>query len=178
MLPLGHLSAAYLLTQTSKKLSLKEVLLILLAGIVLDFDIFLGIALNKSHHDLITHTPFGAIIVWLILIFIFSKSLSGLGKVLVLASLFLHLILDEAGYWLYSLGLQSIINQPQISWFYPLKPLFDKLISSSFYSIGLFVWIYLNNARANVLLEIILFLTALIIFILNRCPKRKNSKNC
>jgi len=174
MLPPGHLGAAYLLTQINKKLSLKEVLLILLAGIILDFDIFLGIALNKSHHDLITHTPFGAIIVWLILIFIFSKSLSRLGKVLVLASLFLHLILDETGYWFYSLGLQSIISQPQISWLYPLKPLFDRLTFSSFYSICSFVWIYLNNARANVLLEIILFLTALIIFILNKCPRRKS----
>ena len=178
MLPLGHLSATYILTQINKKLSLKEILLILFAGIILDFDIFLGIALNKSHHDLITHTPFGAIIVWLILIFIFSKSLSRPRKILILASLFLHLALDEAGYWLYSLGLQNIINQPQITWLYPLKSLFERSISSSYYSIGAFIWIYLNNAKANVLLEIILFLIALIIFILNKCRKRKNSNNC
>ncbi len=161
MLPFGHLGASYLLTQLAKpfkkKLLKKEILLIVFAGIILDFDIFAGMALDKSHHDLITHTPFGATIVWLILILIF-RNISSLAKLLILASLLSHLVLDEIGYWLYCLKLQTIINQPQISWFYPLKPVFNRPISSSFYS----AWIYLNNAKVNILLEAIFFGAALL----------------
>lgn len=175
MLPFGHLGASYLLTQLAKpfkkRLFLKEILLILFAGIILDFDIFAGIALDKSHHDLVTHTPFGAVIVWLILILIF-RNISLLAKLLTLASLLSHLVLDEIGYWFYVLNLQAVINQPQISWLYPLRPLFDRSVSSSFYSIGSFIWIYLNNAKANILLEIIFFGAALLMLWLNR----KNSK--
>ncbi len=173
MLPLGHLSASYLLTKLSKKLSLKEILLIVFAGFVLDFDIFIGVALDKSHHDLITHTPFGAIIVWLILVLIF-KNISSFAKLLTLTSLILHLILDEIGYWFYVLKFQTIVNQPQISWLYPLKPLFNRSVPSSFCSIGSFIWLYLNNAWANVLLEIILFGAALLILGINYKNSRIN----
>lgn len=161
MLPFGHLGAAYLLSQPDRKLTLKEILLILWAALLPDFDLLVSFLLNVSHHDLITHTPLGIFLIWLFFIWFFRKDLSRRGKVLMIVALFSHLLLDEAGHWFYRLGWQSIYQEAQINWFYPLTAF--PLRANEGISFPAFILIYLQQAKANVLAEIVLSLLSLTI---------------
>ena len=173
MLPFGHLGASYLLTKISRKLSALEILLILFGAIAPDLDLPISFWLQKSHHDLITHTPLGILLIWLVLALIFRKKLSTPGRVLLFLSLLTHLLLDEVGYWFYLLGFQSISNQPQINWFYPLTafPIRTEVIFFPSFLIE-----YLTKAPANVLAEIILTILAGAVF-LRQLFKKHEKRN-
>jgi len=162
MLPFGHAGAAYLLTEPVKKLSVRELLLILLSSVILDFDLIVSFFTQRSHHDLITHTPLGAIAIGLVLVFIFKKTLSRPAKVLIFLALFSHLLLDETGFWFHQLGWQTITDQPQINWLYPLTPFPVRTETVSF---SFFLVEYLTKAKADVLAEVVLFVSALILFL-------------
>lgn len=164
MLPPGHIAASYILLKSVElagfKISGTEILLVLAASIVLDFDLLPAQWLKKNHHDLISHTPLGAFILWLILISLYGNHLSLGGQLLILASFFFHLVLDEAGFWLCRLRLQGISREPQITWLYPLvkfpRRKNQEILKPSFLKD------YFRKAKANVFSEIILSLMALL----------------
>ncbi|MDP2927004.1 MAG: hypothetical protein Q8N65_02625 [bacterium] len=164
MLPPGHIAASYILVKSVElagfNISGAETLVVLAASIVLDFDLLSANFLKRSHHDLISHTPLGAFILWLIFIFIVGGNLSPTGQILILLSLLLHLLLDEAGFWLYRLKLQGISREPQITWLYP-RVKFPRRKDPGAFKLSFFKD-YFQKAKANVFLEIILSLTALL----------------
>jgi len=165
MLPPGHIAASYILIKSAEifgfKISLPEIMLILAASIVLDFDLIAAHRLKKSHHDFFTHTPFGVLLIWLAFILLFGANLSLVAKILVLAAFFTHLFLDESGFWLCKAGFQEVSQEPQINWLYPIKEF--KTRQESFPLNAKFLLYYYQKAKANVFLEIILSLIALLI---------------
>lgn len=133
MLPLGHTSAAYLVSQIPREKSKKKrldwlaILFILFCGNIFDFDIFPIQLLSSTggcHHFYITHTPLAGIIYLIIFYILLKKRFSK--KVFVLAGLAMlsHLVLDDLIYWLTFLGSGRDIG-PQIFWFYPFDPRLD-----------------------------------------------------
>lgn len=164
MLPPGHIAASYILVKSVEilgfKISLPEIMLILFASIVLDFDIIVAHGLKKSHHDLFTHTPLGVFLIWLAFILLFGVNFSLATKILVLVIFFIHLLLDELGFWLCKLGFQKVSQEPQINWLYPIKKF--KTRQESFPLNAQFLLHYYQTAKANVFLEMILSLIALL----------------
>jgi len=172
MLTGGHIAVSYLLAETSKLFGLtltnKEVITIIIAGNIIDLDFLIGFFNGKTgeaHHQNLTHTPFGILLLnigWYLLLKP-SFSLS----VLILVSTFLHLILDEISYWAYKLGFIKTKINPQINWLYPFKS-FPKveLIKSNKESLKF----YLLKAWPIALMELILIITALIILLKNFVP--------
>ena len=168
MLPPGHIAASYILIKSAGilgfNLSFPETLAVLASSIILDFDIIFASFLKKSHHDLASHTPFGVFVIWLVIILLFENHLSPAAKTLILVSLFLHLVLDELGFWLCKLKLQEISEEPQINWLYPLtkspdrKTVYEKHLFD-------FSWLgdYARKAKANIFLEIVLSVIAILL---------------
>ena len=81
MLTGGHIATSYLLAQTAKSLGLpligNEVLGIIIAGNVIDLDFFVGFFTGKTgeaHHQNITHTPLGIILIWVGIHLLFRPS--------------------------------------------------------------------------------------------------------
>lgn len=131
MLPGGHIAASYLLAQTAKSsgfpLTDLDIFGIILAGNIIDLDFFAGFLTGKTgeaHHQNITHTPLGIIIVLAITSLIFhpTPDLS----LLLFFSMLLHLVLDDISYWAYKLKLIKAAVNPQINWFYPFTGFHKK----------------------------------------------------
>lgn len=164
MLPPGHIAASYILVKSVElagfNISGAETLLVLAASIVLDFDLLPAQRLKISHHDLISHTPLGAFVLWLIFVFIVGDYLSPTGQILILLSLLLHLLLDEAGFWLCRLKLRGISREPQITWLYPWAK-FPRRKNPETFKFSFFKD-YFQKAKANVFLEISLSILALL----------------
>src|SRR4030067_2080034 len=125
MLPLGHLSAGYFLSQTPKikglNLPVKEVVFITVCGLILDFDFFFlplfGYS-GASHHSFPIHTVMGIAMIFIVLVLVTRIKLSKLAYALGLMALLSHLILDDLSYWLYRLGIGKPVPA-QINWLYP-----------------------------------------------------------
>lgn len=166
MLPPGHLAASYILVKSAEifgfKVSLPETMLILAASVVFDFDLIVANRLKKSHHELITHTPFGVFLIWLVFVLLFGNYLSIMTRVLILASLFLHLLLDEISMRFYKLGWQQQSMWVEINWLYPFKKFKDhqkpEILKFSVISD------YIRNAKVNVIMEILMVILAILIF--------------
>ncbi|MDP3093367.1 MAG: hypothetical protein Q8N16_01225 [bacterium] len=169
MLPPGHLAVSYILVKSAElagfNVSFPETLVILAGSIILDFDIVFASFLKKSHHDLATHTPLGVFGIWLSFVLPFGSYFSTAAKVLILLCLLLHLVLDETGFWLCRLRLQEISEEPQINWLYPLTKFPDGKTVYENHPFD-FSWLddYIRKAKANVFLEIVLSLIALLVF--------------
>jgi hypothetical protein len=122
---MAHVSAAYLISQIpvkGKPLCWKEVLLVILAGVIFDFDIFLPEWLGYpfgSHHLLFTHTPAMGLIYFALFWLIFRKRVNPKIWLLVGLALLSHLVLDDFSYWMYLWGYQDGSPSPQIFWLYP-----------------------------------------------------------
>ena len=166
MLTGGHIAALYLLTETLRLFGLtltnKEIIAVIIAGNIIDLDFLTGFFNGKTgeaHHQNLTHTPFGILLLsagWYLL---FKPSFPLF--ILIIVSMFFHLVFDEIGYWVHKLGFIRIKVNPQINWFYPSKP-FSKveLIKSNKKSLKF----YLLKAWPIALMELILIITALTIF--------------
>ena len=128
MTPTGHIGASIILANSprliGKSLSQKQQLAIVIAGNYLDIDHLIPIytSFAQSHHNLPSHTPIFSIIVWAIYYFSYGKKHQPqyFNLMMLLAPL-IHLGLDDLGYWLFMLGLNSMFSLPEINWFYPFS---------------------------------------------------------
>jgi len=75
--------------------------------------------------------------------------------------MFLHLVLDEIGFWTYKLGFIKTKVNPQINWFYPFKS-FPKIKMMT--NNNEVLQFYLLKAWPIVLTELILIITSLFVF--------------
>lgn len=150
----AHLPASYILIKSANLLgyhtSFTEGFLILAAGIVLDFDLLTSRLSKKTHHDLFTHTPLGVFLIWFAFVIIFGGNLSLVGKVLILLSLLLHLLLDELNHWVYFWKTKKTDKLFEINWLYPLTKFKDRPAAQKLTS---FLCDYFREDKANVLLE-------------------------
>ena len=174
MLTLGHISASYLLAQTSlllgTPLSNQEQIFVMAAGYVLDLDLlFARIFVKREayHHLLPTHTPLFAVTISILGYLLFRNIFSNQAILLAVCALFLHLVLDDIGYWFYKLGWQRISTIPQIFWLYPFdkrrKHFVNSWQNSTTQTNAETLELYLTKAPVNVILEVILGLAALTI---------------
>lgn len=167
MTTLGHISASYLLTQFAISLGYPltpwEVQGIVIAGVIPDLDLFLSFLHPNAgdvHHRFPTHTPIGLFILWTaIVVFLWSHSSTFL--LLLLISFFIHLCLDDLGFWLCRQGLQQISPYRQIQWLYPLERFtlnhYRASRSKIFHT-------YFSDARVSVILELILICSAIFVY--------------
>lgn len=169
MLTSGHIASSYLLAEGMKcfgfSLTSKEVLQIIAVGNVMDLDFLVGLVNGKTgeaHHQNITHTPLGAILLWGFLFFVFSAIIVYTVSLLFLISLFLHLVFDDIGYWMYKLKLYNAPANPQINWLYPLTTFHKNKIIKGNKEVLNF---YLFKAWPVALLELLLILVAIIVYI-------------
>lgn len=161
MLPLGHISASYLIASTSKKtLRLQDLLFIIFCGNIFDLDypalVISGLS-GALHHHLPTHTPFFGLIYFLIFYLFLKNEFSQ--KVFILAALAMlsHLILDNLYYFL------TIVPDQSINWFWPLTPM--PTPPESLYSLGLFEVITLYRQTLIFKLELLLSFIAILVLI-------------
>jgi hypothetical protein len=166
MLPSGHLAASYLIAKTynPKKTRWQNrgyELLIMFFGAGVDFDMLatplLGLHVSQ-HHFLPSHTPFGVILLWLILYKPLSHWFDKRVLWLALAAGLFHLVLDDVSYWLHLWGLQIESIYPQIFWLFPFDPRRDGFFSFpvEYGSAWEILWGYITKAPLNVLLEVII----------------------
>lgn len=132
MLPFGHSSAGYLISQIPRKnqkpFNRWEIGLVIIAANIFDIDYLLPVLVGLpmgTHHYLPTHTPLIGIIYWLILFLILRGWVRFPVLVAMGVAMASHFVLDDLGYWLGVLGLSSKIR-PQIFWLYP----FDSRLSA------------------------------------------------
>jgi hypothetical protein len=128
MLPTGHLSAGYLISQIpfEKKTVLKwyEVVFIMFCAVVFDFDFFLPPLFGYpvgTHHFFPTHTPLAGMVYFGVFYMVFRKIFSKKTFILAGVGLLSHLVLDDLSYWLFLAGLEEPVRA-QIFWWWP----FDK----------------------------------------------------
>ncbi len=163
---IGHLGLSYLISQAprlrGRKLPWKEVIFLIFAGYVLDLDLFITGLNGINHHYLPIHTPFFALLLGALFFVLLRRHFSKTALWLVFPVLFGHLILDDIGHWFYLLGWQAITNVPQINWLYPFTAAVGDSVLLSFPEI---VRLYLTQAPANVVLEIILIISASAVFL-------------
>lgn len=166
MLTGGHIAISYLLTEAPKLFGLtltnKDIVTIIIAGNIIDLDFILGLFNGKtgeSHHKNLTHTPFGILLLYVGYFLLFKPSF--LLSILIIISMSIHLILDEIGFWAYSLGLIKTKINSQINWLYPFRPFLKKKIMTNNKDVLKF---YLFKAWPIALLELIFIIIALIIF--------------
>jgi len=163
----GHIAASYLLTQTATyfgyPISPVEIMQVIVAGNIVDVDFLTGMVTGKTgeaHHQNITHTPFGTLIIWGVLLLILRPTI--VVAVLLLLSLLLHLVLDDIGYWMYKLKLITLVTNPQINWLYPFRAYHkNKLIMGNVEVIRF----YFLKAWPVALMETILIIAALFVFL-------------
>lgn len=166
MLTGGHVAVSYLLAETPKLFGLtltnKEIFTVIIAGNIIDLDFLVGLfngRTGESHHKNLTHTPFGISLLFIGWHILF-KPLFCL-SILILTSMYLHLVLDDIGYWTFKLGFTKVKINPQINWLYPFKPfLKTKMMTNNKEVLGF----YLLKAWPIALMELILIIIALIIF--------------
>ena len=166
MLTGGHVAISYLLAETPRLFGLtltnKEIISIIIAGNIVDLDFLLGFVNGKTgeaHHQNLTHTPFGISLLYFGWYLLLQPSF--LLSILIIASMFLHLVLDDVGYWTYKLGFTKVEINPQINWLYPFKTFTKIKMMTNNKEVLRF---YLLKAWPIALLELILIITALIIF--------------
>lgn len=166
MLTGGHIAASYLLAQTAKSFGLSltenEILGVIVAGNIIDLDFFAGFITGKTgeaHHQNITHTPLGIISVWLVANLLFHPS-TGLSLLLLMA-MFLHLIMDEIGYWAFKLKLYKAVVFPQINWLYPFAGFHKHELMKNNKSVLNY---YLFKTWPISLTELVLIVVALVVF--------------
>lgn len=181
MLPFGHVSAAYLISQipyqNNLKLKFREILFILFCGIIFDFDFLLPGLVGMpggTHHYLATHTPFSGVLFWLILYILLKKFFSI--KIFLLGGLAMlsHLVLDDMSYWLSLVGLGTQFK-PQIFWLFPFDSrrvhemdIFFEYYTSHPYTNREFLENYLFRWPKLFYPEIILTIIALIVWVKGR----------
>ena len=166
MLTGGHIAISYLLAETPRLFGLtlinKEIISIIIAGNIVDLDFLIGLANGKTgeaHHQNLTHTPFGILLLYFGWYLLFKPSFPL--SILIIASMFLHLVLDEIGFWTYKLGFIKTKVNPQINWFYPFKS-FPKIKMMT--NNNEVLKFYLLKAWPIVLTELILIITSLFVF--------------
>lgn len=164
MTALSHTAISYILAQSmflrGHPPTPLEQTLIIAAGNILDLDYLIGLKFGlkgEQHHSLPTHTPLGAIIIGSLLVTLFMGKISMLAATLIYISIFLHLILDESGYWLSLLKLQKISPHPQIAWLYPFKK--SQIDRNQIHTHKSIIADYFTLARAHMVLELF-FLTS------------------
>ncbi len=163
----GHIAASYLLAEGAKQMGIPltsiQVLGVLLAGNIIDLDFLVGLATGKKgelHHQNITHTPLGVVCIWIGINTVFKIPLAY--ALVLLISLFVHLILDDLGYWIYKLNLHKVKTNAQINWLYPFTPFsYNDRISNNK---DVLIY-YLTKAWPVALLEVVLIVIALIIYV-------------
>ena len=167
MLTGGHIAASYLLAESAKAIGIPlpnaDVLNIIVAGNIIDLDFFIGFFNGKTgeaHHQNITHTPFGILLIWGGMNLLFHPSIYV--SILLFISLFMHLILDDVGYWIYRLKLHKFVVNPQVNWFYPFTPFHTYPLVTNNKTI---LKNYLFKTWPIALIEFVLILAALVIFL-------------
>ena len=173
MLTPGHLAASYLISQTPRLKgytpTIRETIFIVAAGYILDLDIliapFFGVKASY-HHFLPTHTPLFVFLIFAISFIFLKNKVKPLILWLDLVAILSHLILDDIGYWFQLLGWQEESKIPQIFWFYPfdwrrVATIQQVEQSRSGYET---VALYLNQARANMVAELLLVVAATSMF--------------
>jgi cytochrome b len=121
MLTPGHVAATYLLLEGTKAagimVSPDETIFLLITTNLPDLDFLAGYITGKTgemHHQNVTHTPLGALLLAVLLKLVFNLSTT---RLLLAAGLLLfHLLLDDLDY----LVSNRIKGTPQINWLYPL----------------------------------------------------------
>ncbi|OGG08952.1 hypothetical protein A2154_00905 [Candidatus Gottesmanbacteria bacterium RBG_16_43_7] len=163
----GHIAVSYLLAESAKSLGIhltnNEVIGIIIAGNITDIDFFAGFLNGKTgeaHHQNITHTPFGILLIWGVMNLVFHPI--SYVSLLLLLSLLIHLILDDVGYWAYRTGIYKLAVNPQVNWLYPFTQFHKQpLITSN----KVVLRNYIFKAWPIALAEGILIVLAIIIFI-------------
>jgi len=122
MLPFGHTAVDYLIAKKSRqKLTLKEIVLVVVAANIFDLDFFLLTILGITggqHHYYLGHTPLIGLIYWLIIYLAFRHKFPRQIFVLVALALLSHLVIDDFSYWLTLVGLEKDVSS-QVNWFFP-----------------------------------------------------------
>lgn len=171
MLTPAHIASSYLLAESTRLFGYaptgNDVLLIVAAGNILDLDFVIGSFLGKNgeeHHFFPSHTPIFATLIFFPVLFL--QTINPFIKPFIFLSLFLHLFLDDIGYWFQKIGLQNISKYHQINWLFPFSrnPKPSNLIRNNKELIAN----YLENAKANVVLEVLLVTSAVVVFFLLR----------
>lgn len=128
---------SYLIAEGAKHFGIdlknEQILQIIVAGNILDIDFLVGLLNGRKgelHHQNITHTPLGALIVGIVLSIIFKVNL--VISAIFLLSLFVHLLLDDLGHILAILGIYKRNPKLQINWLWPITkyPNEDRMISN------------------------------------------------
>lgn len=168
MLTGGHIAASYLLAETAKSFGVlltgSETLGIIITGNIIDLDFFVGFLTGKTgeaHHQNISHTPAGILLVWIIANLLFHPSFTV--ALLLLISMCIHLVLDEIGYWAYRLKFYKSPVGPQVNWLYPITPFHKRKLIMNTKDVLKY---YLFNAWPISLTEMAMMLVALFTFFL------------
>lgn len=169
MTTLGHITSSYILANASRLVGVSptdsEILITVLAGNILDLDVIAGVLLKKrgdEHHNFITHSPFGALLIYIPIAVLLAYFENYFLLILIPLAFLLHLVLDDISYWFYRFGFQQISKYPQINWLYPVrKGRTDNWSPSNRYAIIT----YFKKARVNVAIELIFLVVAVLLFI-------------
>lgn len=181
MLTFGHTAGAYLITQAPPffkiKLKRREIFLVLLAGNIYDMDVvwsFLSGTPIGAHHLFFGHTPLMGLFYFLIFYLIFRKKMGSAVFILIALALFLHLFLDDLSYILSLVGLTAYAP-PEIFWLFPFdarrtEALKDFLTNRGSYQFNIvdYMKYYTTKTLLVFLLELILILTAVLVFVKKR----------
>lgn len=172
----GHLGLSYLISQSpgllGKKLSTKEVIFLLVAGYILDLDLFITGLAGVNHHYLGVHTPVFALYLGLLLYFLLRGRISKTSSFLVFPVLLGHLVLDDIAYWFHVLGWQAWSQFPQIDWLYPFAV--QGVTDFSQLNFLEIIRFYIIKAPVNAVLEAVLVLVALFVFIFKQRRRRSD----
>lgn len=179
MLTLGHISSSYLLAQAPSffgvPLTVSEQILVVASGYLLDLDLLFAKKFVKNeayHHLLPTHTPFFVFTISTIGFILLKNFFSIISLFFAFIAMVLHLVFDDIGYWFYKLGWQKISPVPQIFWTFPCdkrrKYFVNKWQDETNQGNLETIHLYLTQATANVVFEIILTLLAVMVFIKQR----------
>jgi hypothetical protein len=167
MLTLGHIATSYLITEgamfSGVPLSNSQVLGTILIGNLPDIDFLTGFITGKKgerHHQNITHTPLGNIILWILITLIFKTSYYF--SFILWVTLFSHLILDDIGHWFYKLKLHKYPVGQQINWLYPITKFSNHTMPETYTES---LKIYLTKAWPTALLEILIIVVTIFVLI-------------
>lgn len=166
MLTPGHIAISYLIIKGFQHFGLpvtqNEILQTIVAGNVMDIDFLVGQFTQKTgeaHHQNISHTPLGAIIIFVVLILLFHPPITI--AFILLISLIAHLVLDDVGYWMYKFKLYNTPTNPQINWLYPVTPYHKNKLITGNKNVLLF---YLIKAWPVAIFELLITITAVFVF--------------
>lgn len=169
MLTGGHIAISYLLAESARSfgipLTSNEVIGVIVAGNIIDIDFLVGLLNGKTgeaHHQNVTHTPFGTILIWIGIHLLFRPSV--MLSALILAAMVIHLILDDIGYWAYRLKLYTLDVHSQVNWLYPFTPFHKHPLITSNKTV---LKNYLFKAWPIALAEGVLIIMAVIRFMKN-----------